>query len=321
VSPDVFARIRRACAAVMERARHVRVDHESARALVRDLAAPPLPAPQLDPAHHHVGDAASTLAYVLTLDAINFGSGWFPHLRKRPGLSGYLTVATALKERFERDGPWSAAQLAALGSADCAEVLGQDPTLPPAAELMDLYAQALGELGRFLQEGYGGRFEGPIEAAAGSAARLVEILTAMPLYRDVARFEGCEVPFYKRAQITASDLAAAFAGRSPGRFHDLDRLTCFADNLVPHVLRLAGVLVYTPELARRIDAEELLPAGSTEEVEIRAGAVHAVECCVEAARTRGIEVTARQLDSILWKRGHAAGLKAQPRHRTRTPYY
>ena len=41
---------------------------------------------------------------MLTLNAINFGSGWFPVLRKRAGTSGYLTVATRLRERFERAG-------------------------------------------------------------------------------------------------------------------------------------------------------------------------------------------------------------------------
>ena len=39
--------------------------------------------------------------------------------------------------------------------------------------------------------------------------------------------------FYKRAQIVASDLALA----GVAEFDDLDRLTIFADNLVPHVLR------------------------------------------------------------------------------------
>jgi len=50
--------------------------------------------------------------YVITLDAINFGSGWFPYVEKRPGLSGYFTVAHALREHFEARGPWSAAELA-----------------------------------------------------------------------------------------------------------------------------------------------------------------------------------------------------------------
>ncbi|MEZ5167114.1 MAG: hypothetical protein R2695_11730 [Acidimicrobiales bacterium] len=34
---------------------------------------------------------------MLSLDAINFGSGYFPYLRKRPGMSGYHTVASSLR--------------------------------------------------------------------------------------------------------------------------------------------------------------------------------------------------------------------------------
>ena len=31
-------------------------------------------------------------AEMLVLDTVNFGSGWFPTLAKRPGLSGFRTV-------------------------------------------------------------------------------------------------------------------------------------------------------------------------------------------------------------------------------------
>ena len=90
------------------------------------------------------------------------------------------------------------------------------------------------------------------------------------------------VPFFKRAQIAAADLA--LAGLAPAE--DLDRLTLFADNLVPHVLRLDGVLEFDDDLVARIDAEELLEHDSPEEVEIRACALHAVELLVAAHRSR-----------------------------------
>ena len=63
-----------------------------------------------------------------------------------------------------------------------------------------------------------------------------------------------EVPFYKRAQIAAGDLA--LAGSRPRA--DLHRLTLFADNLVPHVLRIDGVLGFDDDLVARIDAGVLL---------------------------------------------------------------
>ncbi len=319
---DVLDRIRASCAEVARRAKSVRIEHARLRALAAELVREPGERPALDPAHHHLGNDDATLAYVVTLDAINFGSGWFPHLRKRPGLSGYFTVATSLSERFASEGPWSAAELRALDTDACAAVFGQDPADPEVGELMALFARALGDLGRFLAEEHGGRFEGPIEAAGHSAAALVEILAdGMPCYRDVSRYQELEVPFYKRAQITAADLAAAFEGERWGRFDDLDRLTLFADNLVPHVLRCEGALVYDDELARRIDAGELLDAGSAEEVEIRAVGVHAVEELVAATREAGGRATAQQLDYLLWNRGQAPAYKARPRHRARSVYY
>jgi hypothetical protein len=321
VSADVLERVRQACAGVMARARSVHMDDARLSELAGELVAEEPPPTAPDPAHHRLGDGASTLAHVVCLGAVNFGSGWFPRLRKRAGLSGYFTLATGLRERFEAHGPWSARELCRLDAGDCAEVFDQDRSCPEVMELMALFARALGDLGGWLLERHGGRFEGPLEAARGSAARLVELLAEMPLYRDVSSYEGLDVPFYKRAQLTAADLAAAFGGESWGRFHDLDRLTCFADNLVPHVLRCAEVLVYEPELARRVDAGELLAPGSPEEVEIRAGAVHAVERCVAEMGRAGVRTTPQQLDFRLWNRGQRSEIKARPRHRARTTFY
>jgi hypothetical protein len=230
---------------------------------------------------------------ILQFDAINFGSGWFPTLRKRPGMSGYRTVAAA----FGEHGPWPNEQLRRLDAGAVAAVLGQDPAHP----LMRLYAEALRDLGRFLGERSATEL---IAAADGSAERLAGLLA-----RGMRFFD--DRGFYKRAQIAPSDLAlAGFA-----EFDDLDRLTIFADNLVPHVLRVDGVLRYGPELAARIDAGELLPQGRAER-EIRACALHACEQLAE--RTR---VPARMLDLRLWNRGQLPHYKAVPRHRTRTVYY
>ncbi len=121
--------------------------------------------------------------------------------------------------------------------------------------------------------------------------------------------------------MTVADLALAFGGRGPGCFEDLDRLTIFADNLVPHVLRVDGVLRYDDDLLARINRGELIPAGSAEEVEIRACALHAVELLVKELCQKGHDATAVQLDYILWNRGRDRTYKSRPRHRTRTVYY
>ncbi len=86
-----------------------------------------------------------------------------------------------------------------------------------------------------------------------------------------------------------------------GQFDDIDRLTAFADNLVPHTLRMAGVLRYDDGLAGRIAAGELLDAGEPAEVEIRACGVHAVELLAAAAGQSPAAV-----DQQLWQRGQSA---------------
>ena len=284
--------VRSGCAEIAANARWVRIDHE------RMEAVEPGEAPELDPVRHFLeGDAGEVAAYLLTLDTINFGSGWFPTLRKRPGMSGYFTVASALADRWRAEGAWSPGALGTLDAHMVAEVLGQDP----GHELMALYAQALRELGRFL----GDRSAlDVVRDARGSAERLAQALAAgMPFYDDRG--------FWKRAQIVSNDLALA----GVAEFSDLDRLTIFADNLVPHVLRVDGVVRYDDRLARHIDSGELLPPGE-QELEIRACAVHA---CEQIAARTGIP--ARLLDVWLWNRGQEPRYKAVPRHRTRTVFY
>ena len=289
---ELLDEVRSSCRALAETAQFVSIDLDAAR--------PPLEAdpPALDPEVHYLeGSPEHVAAYLLTLDAVNFGSGWFPTLRKRPGRSGYFTVASALADRFRAHGPWSAAELRALDIRELAAVLGQEPGHP----LMRLYAEALRELGRFLGDR---TVLDLVDDAGGSAERLATILA-----RGMRFFD--DRGFYKRAQIVPSDLALV----GPATFHDLDRLTIFADNLVPHVLRVDGVLRYEPALGAHIDAERLLPPGRAER-EIRACALHA---CEQLADRTGIPP--RVLDIRFWNRGQAPEYKAVPRHRTRSVYY
>lgn len=191
----------------------------------------------------------------------------------------------------------------------------------PIAQLMSLFAQALNDLGRFIVDRYAGRFAGVVEEANHSAQTLVELLCRMPLYRDVHAYGDLTVPLYKRAQITAADLSLAFRDHTWGRFDDLAQLTIFADNLVPHVLRVDGLLQYDPDLLNRINREELIPSGSLEEIEIRACGLAAAEMLIGKLRRHGVTIIARDLDYFLWNQGQQPRYKSQPRHRTRCVYY
>jgi hypothetical protein len=288
VTESLPEQVRRACAEIARTARWVRID-PAASTVAGGVAG-------LDPEQHFLdGDPEQVARYVLILDAINFGSGWFPTLRH--GATVAMTERLTAQTR-RRGGPWTAAELRALGAADVAAVLDEDAAHP----LMGHYAEGLRQLGRFL----GDRDALEVVARArGSAARLAAALAAgMPYFADTG--------FYKRAQITANDLVLA----GVADFGDADDLTVFADNFLPHVLRCDGVLVLDEELAARIDRGELLEAGGAQERELRACAVHA---CEQLAARFG--VPPRLLDNWLWNRGLEPAYAARPAHLTQTVFY
>ena len=320
-SNQIFDSIRRTCRKVADRATRVRIDDSRIPAYAASLPVEKVAKPQLDPNCHYLGRNEDTVNFLLTLDTINFGSGYFPHLRKRPGMSGYFTMAAALHDAYVAKGPLSAGQLAEISTEECSRMFNQDPDNKIARELMQHFSVALNDLGRFVRDRFNGRFTDLVESAGSSAGRLVHLLTNMPFFNDVAAYGGEEIFFYKRAQILAADLSLAFAGQAWGHFEDLDQLTIFADNLVPHVLRIDGILIYEESLVARINQGTLIPAGSREEVEIRACAVQAVELIKKQLSESGKMITSPQIDNFLWNRGQQPEYKAKPRHRTRCVFY
>jgi hypothetical protein len=313
--PGVLDEIRAAARAVTERAELVRLVPDGVARVVELLDAEP-PRPTY-PGAYFRGPDADTAAYVVTLETLNFGSGWFDHLRKRPGCSGHFTVAASLTDLALSGRLWDAPALTAVDAGECAAVFGQDPA-GPVADLMALFATALNDLGRLVLDRYDGSATALVEAAGQSAERLLLLLDAMPFFRDVGELDGLTVPFYKRAQICSATLALAFDGQGLGRFGDLDRLTMFADNLVPHVLWCEGAVDLDTDLAAAIAAGDVLPTGGREEIELRAAAVDAVERIVAGLRERGRSVTAMAVDEALWARGQRPAYKARPRPRIRT---
>src|ERR1044071_9649821 len=97
--------IRAACARGAREAQSVRTDGARLEPYARELPAEAPPTPDLEGA-----DDEARAAFSLQLNAINFGSGWFPTLNKPPGLSGFRTIERGLRER----GPWTARQLTEL---------------------------------------------------------------------------------------------------------------------------------------------------------------------------------------------------------------
>ena len=315
----LFARIRDSCAEVAASARRVAIDHAAIEPCAKTLA------PHIAPlahtaAHHLLGRGDDTLAFFVILDAINFGSGWSPHLTKDGG-SGYFTVAKRLTQHCAAHGIPSAAELARWSAQDCTRMFAQDPANPDVQELMRLFAQALNVLGVWLTDLYGGDHLGFLRRAR-RAEEAVAALLIMPFFRDVARYGGREVSFFKRAQILVHDLKIAAPEHPLLAFDDFAEMTIFADNIVPFVLRADGVLRYDDRLDRRIASGGLIESASPEEVELRACAVHAAELVRDAMARAGKNVTAREIDQALWIRGQEIREKVATRpHLTRCTFY
>ena len=85
-----------------DRATAVRIDRDA----VDRLAATLVPdEPPLLPEEVPGGDDEAMAAEVVAWNAVNFGSGWFPELHKRPGLSGARSLAESLADHVATAGP------------------------------------------------------------------------------------------------------------------------------------------------------------------------------------------------------------------------
>ena len=176
--------------------------------------------------------------------------------------------------------------------------------------------------GAVLTQDFCGRWHEVVRRAEGSALQLVCLLVGCFLsWNDTAQFKGRQVAFHKRAQLAASMLYQAFAGKGWGTFDDFDQLTVYADYKLPQVLRKLAILEYDGKLATGVDSQIVLPAGSRMEVEIRAATVCSCDLMRQTLLPRMSYLTAAHLDFWLWQRSQKSSPDDRPYHRTRTTAY
>ena len=312
---------------VVESARHVRVDRQCLTALCRQWVGRPLEVPSWDEEIHWSDGGPATLNYILLLDALNFcfwcpgGScdeRWAVQVGPRT-YNGYKALAAALKRAVMEGVPLTSADyLAQMSGPQLAEILRGNVTIPNFEQRL---ANAR-EVGQVLVHHFEGQFARAVERARGSAVALVELLVEhFSSFRDEATYRGARVRILKRAQIAVVDVFGTFQGHTWGQFHDIAELTAFADYKIPQVLRAQGVLVYSEDLAARVDAKVELPAGSEEEIEIRAAMIWAVEWIRQELELLGRTLAPYQLDWLLWNIGQETVPNERPYHRTRTFFY
>jgi hypothetical protein len=277
---------------------------------------------------YHFNDGTQrTVNWVLVLDALNF-CFWSEKDQPRWSidyqgevLNGYWAEAGALKRAVEEGIPlWDAEYLSTIPSETVAHIFRGTPSSPPIP-LFEQRVHNLHETGRVLLERFQGQFAYAVEQAQGSAVQLALLLAHnFPSFCDVASYRSREVRFFKRTQICVADLQGSFGGKQWGAFTDIDSLTVFADYKLPQVLRHYYIIEYCSSLATRVDTQELLKAGSEEEIEIRAATVWACELLRRSMLRQGYVMSAAEIDQRLWLLGQQLP-DMRPYHRTRTIYY
>ena len=310
---------------VVEESRQVRIDRPALTGFSRKMFSEGIEVPVWDNRFHLNACGEEMVSYLLVLDSLNFC--FWPAQGKMKWeidygsitLSGYYALAASLKQAFEGGIPITSSEyLAGLSLTELKQVLGGQGEL----QLMEHRLQILNELGQVLVGEYEGKARKLVESAGGSSVKLVRLLSEkLPSFRDVAEYLGHKVFLYKRAQIFIADLYGAFDGKSWGSFTDMGNLTAFADYKLPQVLRYLGILRYNQDLAKKVDQQVLIEAGSAEEVEIRANTLWAVEFIRQELCSMGIGLRAFEIDWILWNMGQREQCREKPFHRTLTIFY
>ena len=187
--------------------------------------------------------------------------------------------------------------------------------------LLDERVEILAAIGRVLENSFDGRLENAFTAAGNDALVLAEFLTTnFPSFRDVCDYKGLSIPLCKRAQLAAGMLHGARCARGASGMLRINRLTVYADYMIPVTLRRLGIFEYSERLADIVDNRQVMESGCEEESEIRIGTVAAGEMIIGEARRLGLDLNAVQLDYWLWRTGFSLE-SASPHHRVITTCY
>lgn len=178
------------------------------------------------------------------------------------------------------------------------------------------------EIGSVLEQNYAGRFHNFLDSGPRTTSAAIErLVETFPSFRDESDYHGRSVAFQKRAQLLLWQLHSRFRADGTFALDDPDQLTIFADYIVPVALRVLGITSYSDELEAAINARELIPRDSDEEIEIRAASIwacHLLTRAINARRPSDRQVIDTVIDTRLWTHYHESHW---PHHLTITTAY
>jgi len=146
-----------------------------------------------------------------------------------------------------------------------------------------------------------------------SAALIIKRLTTC--FQEFKDDEG-GVAFQRKAQLMVEDLCARFRLRDPRLdLDDIAQLTLGADAETAMFLKTRGIIKFAPALEDRVGKGKSIPAGSNEEIAIRAAAASAVaSIAASVAKRSEQEVTSSMVSryiDLAAKESHLKKLKEE----------
>jgi hypothetical protein len=194
--------------------------------------------------------------------------------------------------------------------------------IPMLDEKMAIWRQ----VGAVLANKYGGSFHNFVKSCSprlyDQGNGLVDRLEhEFPRFNDVSEYDGHTIKFYKLAQLGIWFVYSTLRKTGTFKLDDVDKMTAFADYIVPVALRLLGVTSYSQELEHAINSYQLIPRDSPWEIEIRAHCIYATALLAEEINKRrpaNEQIIIPQVDARLWTHYHTTWW---PHHLTKTIMY
>jgi hypothetical protein len=192
--------------------------------------------------------------------------------------------------------------------------------------MLDEKLEVLHQVGKVLAEKYKGRYHNFVKACSpklydNGNGLIDRLVTEFPRFNDVSMLDGHEIKFYKLAQLGIWMIYASLHREGKFRLDDPQKMTAFADYIVPVALRLHGITSYSPRLEQAINTHQLIPRDFRWEIEIRAHCIYATALLTEEInklRPANAQVIIPQIDARFWTHFHTT---TWPHHLTQTIMY
>lgn len=314
---------------VIEKSRDVRTEEDKIIEHAGWMAYEELPIPEFVLPFGIGSDPQQTIDFILVSTVLNFAFTDFTtqvkfqvdYAGKRWSDSDALFAS--MKRALDEGVPFlDGSYLSVVTRAELQHIFRGNIEIP----MLDERVEILHAVGKTLQARYQGRFYHFVQSATprlydGGRGLVDKLVSEFPRFNDVSRYEGHEVKFYKLAQLGIWILYGALYRSGAFRLDDPEKLTAFADYIVPVALRVMGILRYSPTLEGAIQSGKMIPRDSPQEIEIRAHTLYATALlCEEVNKRRPADrqVIIPQIDARLWSHYHTT---FWPHHLTRTIMY